>query len=491
MTTFVQAAMGTPRISNPTRAYTRTENGMRTPVSSMSANVDLFAQLGAARGKNLTRLFESAFQENPDIAMRILQYARDIREGQGERKFFRDILLHLEAVRPDILLDSHVLSNIPALGRFDDLLIFTNAEVKAKAFAIIRDALKAENGLAAKWMPRKGPVAAELRAFLGLTPKGYRKTLVNLTNVVETKMCARQWDTINFSHVPSQAMSRYMTAFHRNAPVAFEAFKAELRKDPKDRTKSVKVNAGAVYPYTPIKMLTARTYGYYGQEVTDNRVVANEMWKNLPDFLAGSEGKILPIVDVSGSMVTKVAEDGATALDVAVSLGLYVSERNPNPAFKDVFMTFSTRPQFVKTQGTLSERINQMITSSWQMTTNLHAAFDLLLSRALEHNLPQSAMPEMLLIMSDMQFNQCNRHDDTALQMVRRKYEAAGYAMPRVVFWNIAEKGGKPARASERDVALVGGFSPSILKSLLTADIDKFTPEGVMLNTVNIERYNW
>ena len=94
---------------------------------------------------------------------------------------------------------------------------------------MLGDALRASNGLAAKWTPRKGQVASEIRAFFGMSPKQYRKSLVALTKVVETQMCANDWDNINFSHVPSQAARLYKKAFNRHTPL-FAEYVARLVK---------------------------------------------------------------------------------------------------------------------------------------------------------------------------------------------------------------------------------------------------------------------
>ena len=132
-----------------------------------------------------------------------------------------------------------------------------------------------------------------------------------------------------------------------------------------------------------------------------------------------------------------------------------------------------------------------MARSEWGMSTNLHAAFDKILRVAVRNNVPEAEMPAVLLILSDMQFNACARFDDTAMQMIRRKYEAAGYTMPNIVFWNLNDKGDKPVRFGEKGVALVSGFSPAIMKSVLASDLDKFTPESVMLKALMVDRYNW
>ena len=164
----------------------RTENGMKARKSTANACVDLFFAIGASRGKNIIPQFTAAFVENDDLALRIAAWARDARGGAGEREVFRQILTHLETANPEAA--AKLLAKVPELGRFDDLLIFKTKPMKDKAYTLLGDALRARNGLAAKWTPRKGEVAAEIRKFFGMTPKQYRKTLVGMTNVVETAM---------------------------------------------------------------------------------------------------------------------------------------------------------------------------------------------------------------------------------------------------------------------------------------------------------------
>jgi hypothetical protein len=100
-------------------------------------------------------------------------------------------------------------------------------------------------------------------------------------------------------------------------------------------------------------------------------------------------------------------------------------------------------------------------------------------------------MPEILLILSDMQFDQCARFDDSALQMIGRKFADAGYAMPKIVFWNLNAHDNVPAKSNEQGVALISGFSPAIMKSVLCGDLDQFTPEAIMRKAGMIDRYNY
>jgi hypothetical protein len=461
----------------------RTENGMKARKSTSDACVDLFFKIGAMRGKDVTKEFVAAYVEDKDIALRIAQHARDARGGAGERKIFRDILVHLEKHDPEAA--KALLAKVPELGRWDDIFVFKSQELKAAAYTMLGDALREKNGLAAKWTPRQGPIAVEVRKFFGMSPKFYRKSLVEMTKVVETQMCAKDWSNINFSHVPSVAAARYKKAFNRNT-VAYAAYVASLVKgeDPK-----VKVNAGAVYPYDVLKGLSNQ---YFSKNYDKTELdLITKQWEALPNFI--SDANVLALVDVSGSMSTPVGgfKSGSqvTCMDVAISLGLYVADKNKGK-FKDTFLTFSSKPELLHLKGDIVQKVQQMSKSNWDMSTNLHAALDKVLSTAVNGNVPQEEMPSMLLIMSDMQFNQCIKFDDTAMQMMERKYKTSGYEMPQVVFWNLNAKDSVPVSADASGVALVSGFSPSILKAVLSANMDDFSPRGIMMKALMVPRYD-
>jgi hypothetical protein len=453
----------------------RTENGMKARKSTASKNTDLFFKIGASRGKNIIPEFVGAYVENADHALRIAQWARDVREGSGERKLFRDILLYLG--ENDKEAAKALLRKVPLLGRWDDVLVeFSDVELRNYAHELIRVALSSavNDGLCAKWMPRKGPRALELRNYLGWTPKYYRKRLVELTKVVETQMCAKDWDNINFSHVPSLASSRYKKAFNRHTPKYGEYIAKLVSGD-----KSVKVNAGAVYPYDVLKGLSRGRF----KGVEKDHIIAQ--WDALPNYVG--DASILPMVDVSGSMTTPVAGE-VSAMDVAVSLGLYLADKNKG-VFKDTFLTFTSHPELMTLKGNVIQKITQMV-GAVGYDTNLHAAFDKVLDVATKNKVPQSDMPEMILILSDMQFNCCGRYDDSAIQMIERKYSEAGYNVPKVVFWNINSYDNVPVAYNKEGVALVSGFSPAIVRSVLSAQADSFTPEKIMLDTIIKTRYD-
>lgn len=470
MTTFAQAVQ---------TQETRTTNGMRAHVGTGQACVDLFYKIGALRNGDPIQPFVAAFAENEDLALRILQWARDVRGGAGEREVFRKILSYLDKRHPSVA--SKLIKKIPEIGRWDDIFVLTNKELKAQAFTMLGDALRAQNGLAAKWTPRKGPVANEIRQFFGMTPKQYRKSLVALTNVVEQQMCAKKWDDINFSHVPSVAASRYKKAFLRNAPVAYQAYVAALVKgDP-----SVKINANAIFPHDVLKdILQGGSVMSKPQTILD---AITAQWNALPNYVEDSP--VLALVDVSGSMACSAGKNtGVTCHQVALSLGLYVADKNKGP-FKDTFLTFSHNPELMHLKGNIVQKLEQMNRSNWDMGTNVIAAFDKILSVAVKGNVADADMPKTLLIMSDMQFNQCVRFDRTAMQALEQEYAAAGYKVPQVVFWNLQDKGTVPVTSDKSGAALVSGFSPAILGQILGSSED-FSPEGIMLKAIMIDRYS-
>ena len=478
MTTFVEAVQN---------QEARTENGMKARQSTANACVDLYFKLGAMRGQNVVKEFVAAFVEDKDLAVRIAQHARDARGGAGERKIFRDILSWLE--KNDPRYAKALLRKVPEIGRWDDIFVLQTQELKTEAYTMLGNALRDRNGLAAKWTPRQGPIAVELRKFFGMSPKFYRKSLVNLTKVVEQQMCAKDWDNINFSHVPSVAAARYKKAFNRNT-TKYAEYVAELVKDPKDRTVDVKVNAGAVYPYDVIKGAFSLRF-----EVNFNQIeldLVTKQWEALPNYVG--DANVLALVDVSGSMTCPVGGYGSgssvTCIDIAVSLGLYVAEKNKGK-FKDTFLTFSHDPELLHLKGNILQKMQQMNRSKWEMSTNLHAAMNKILATAKNSNVPQDEMPAMLLIMSDMQFDACTDFDHSAMQMIEAKYRAAGYEVPKIVFWNLNAKDNMPVKFDKSGVALVSGFSPSILKAVLAADMEEFTPTAIMRKAVCVPRYDY
>lgn len=458
-----------------THKDTFTENGMPTNSTSGNPVVDLFFAMGASRTLpevEIQKMFARAYAYNKQLAVRAMFYNRDVRGGQGERRSFRAMLKWLADTDPEMA--KRVLRFVPEYGRWDDLFTVFDTEVGDIAIEMIRFSLLQKNALCAKWMPREGKkgfaeYGYRIMKSMGLTPRKYRKMLTSATKVVESKMCANQWWQIEYEHVPSVAHAKYRKAFGKHEPTRYVEYLHSVEKGEK------KINAGAIFPHT----IVAKAFDAYGSLSKTERMAMNAQWKALPNYV--KDMSFIPVCDVSGSM------DGEP-MDVAVSLSIYLAERNKS-AFKDMFFTFSEKPQLVKIEGEdVCDKAWSIARSSWSMNTNLEAVFNLMLDRAVQFGIPEKDMPEAIIILSDMQFDECvHEPNDDVYDMISRKYESAGYRMPVVVFWCLRKSEGVPVAFDKHGTALVSGFSPSIMQSILGGEMN---PISIMLKTLNSPRYS-
>lgn len=460
----------------------RTENGMPTHSSSGDKVLNLFYRQGGARAlaeQVLRTDFAEAYGEDKLLALKAAFYNRDIRGGQGERRSFRVFFKYLCDQAPDVANAN--IPNVPFYGRWDDLFVAVGTRVEENALAFYAAALLAGDELAAKWAPREGKadarIADVLRRFMQLSWKDYRKLLAGNSKTIEQLMCAKQWTQIDYSRVPSQAAFRYRKAFLKRDVTRYQDYLKRLASGDTE----VKVNAAAVHPHEIVRLFLN------GQAAVPELLEAQ--WKALPNFVPEGES-FLPVCDSSGSMTL----NGGLPIEVSVALGLYLAERNKGP-FKDAFITFSERPELLVLRAPdLASRVAQVRTAPWGNNTNLEATFRMILQKAVAAGLSQEDMPKNLLILSDMQFDRCVHGADTnALAMIDRMYAQAGYKRPNIIFWNLRTSAGIPAKKDQSGTALVSGFSPSIMQSLLGGkEVEPEpdpTPYEVMLKTLNTERY--
>lgn len=476
--------------------FTTTEKGAKTNKSTLNDVLDWFGAGGALRQRDeasIINLFSKAFAQDRLLAMKVLCYFRDIREGQGERKTFQVIMKWLANNYPEIAKKNII--NVPFYGRFDDLYALVGTPLEKDVFYFFQTQLKEDLrnlkekktvSLLAKWLKSENTSSAESRRLgaltrtaFGLSSKRYRQILSKLRayiDVLEVKMCAGEWTSIDFERVPSKASLNYRKAFGKHDQDRYAAYLKSVEKG------EAKINASAVYPYEILRALVGS--GMRNTPSTQEILAADLQWKAMPNWMGENEHLGMVICDVSGSM-----NSGVPNILVAISLAIYFAERNRG-AFKDTWMTFSETPSFETLKGsTLFEKYQNISKDNWGMTTNLQSAFDSILNTAIKNKVPRKDMPSALYIVSDMEFDQaCHRNDKTNLEVIREKYENAGYKMPRVIWWNVASRNDQfPIRMDESGMAMVSGCSPSILKSLLSAK--SFDPMSIVYETVNKPRY--
>jgi hypothetical protein len=465
---------------------THTENGAFAYKSTKSYVLDLFSMGGAFRNRTdeeVAQLFSKAFAENPLLAMKVLFYLRDVRGGQGERRFFRIVLKHLAFHVPEALRKN--LHLVPEFGRWDDLwVLLEDRNFKYEVANLVRRQLVKDKhsdnpSLLAKWMPSENAssyttkkYAKILREHYGVTPRQYRKLLSELRkriSLVETKLTEKNYEAIQYDKLPSKAGMIYRNAFLRNDEERYLDFLDSLSSGAK------KVNSATLYPYE----ITSKAMRDCSREDIQ---LLDGMWNNLPDYIGDKKENSIAVVDVSGSMIGR-------PMEVAISIGLYLAERNKG-VFHNNFFTFSRRPQLVAVKGSnIVEKVMNMRRADWGYSTNIQSVFQQILDVAVAYNVPQEEMIDKLYIISDMQFNEADSGADAHLfKVMEKKFAQHGYKLPSLVFWNVdARETNTPFTQNDFGVQLVSGFSPSIFTSLMTGEVT--TPYDLMLRTINSERY--
>lgn len=469
---------------------TLTENGAETYATTTDCCLDLFSTIGALRNaesKEIMNRFIRAFAEDRTTALRIAFFARDIRGGLGERRVFRVILKYLALSYPQTMHKN--LRLVPEYGRWDDLMELMNTPCEQEMMRFVQEQLQRDMkaleshehvSLLGKWLPsvnatnpqtlRMGKCVARA---LGLSDAAYRKALSSLRaqiGIVENNLRERDY-TFDYVIQPSRALFKYRKAFENHDHDRYHAFLNEVAQG------KISMHTGALYPYELILPLLS-------EDCTDEAAAPIEVtWNALPDYTDGRNA--LVVVDGSGSMYVDVKPMPAT---IALSLGLYFAQRNSG-AFRNHFITFSQRPQLVEIKGkTLLDQVRHCMSYNEIANTNMEAVFRLILDTAVHNGLKQKDLPETLYIVSDMEFDDCaDGAETTNFENAKALFEAEGYRLPTVVFWNVASRRlQQPVTKNEQGVALVSGASPHLFEMVMGGRVNPYT---FMIDTISSKRY--
>lgn len=481
---------------NTENAKTKTWNGADALNTTGSKCLDFFGLIGSCRNVHPLKkctLFDEAFNESPDDAMKLLFYARDIRGGYGERDAFNQIFAHLAETHSDSVIKN--IPNVMEFGRAKDLytLIGTPAETAMWEYIKMQFNEDVENmknhkpvSLLAKWLAtpnasskktsKLGVLTAHKIGYTKNQMAEYRKTLSALRTyikVVEKDMSANEWKNIDYSIVPSNCMLKNKNAFIRHDKDRYNEFINN-------------VNSGKTTMHmntvTPVDIMSKVLKG-------DNSVEINTMWKSLPQV----DTNALVVCDTSGSMFGSRYKNVVSPITVAIALSIYFAQHNVD-GFKNKFFTFSNTPHLVSIKGdTLLQQYNSIINSDWGMSTNLEAVFDKILKIGIQYNIADKDMPKSILVISDMQINpyvcrQFKKGDITFTNSLKQKFASQGYTLPTIIYWNVnAQNPTFHATATSNGVMFVSGYSTNIMKQVME-NIGK-TPMDLMNTVLTSDRY--
>lgn len=475
-----------------------TQNSDLTYSSTLNMLADMFAFGAAYRGRSdedCILLFKNAFEQNETLALKCLFYLRDVRGGQGERRFFRVCYHwlaneHTEAARRN-------MQYLVEYGRWDDFYCLVNTSLETEMFEFLKYQLALDvscqtPSLLAKWLKSENCASADSRALgaktrkaFGMTSKQYRKTLSILRErirVLERLMSQNRWEEIEFDKIPSKAGLKYRNAFARR-----DILKARYEAFAKD--KNTKVNAGVLNPCDVV----AQARKEYNVSIdTASRVMVNKYWDNLTDYFKGAVFDGVAVVDTSGSM-TWGYNNTIKPIDVAIALGMYCGEKcGLDSPWYNNYITFSRQARLVPIKGVdFVDKVRRIEDANLCENTNIESVFDLILSLAVKNNVPDSEMPKNIVIISDMEFDTATDSwfDDFGLLAVMEKcmekYACAGYTLPHLVFWNVNAMQDNIPMRDNGNVTFVSGYSSVLFEQIMAGK----TGLDLILEKLNGERY--
>ena len=473
--------------------FTRTENGAVALKTTSDARLDLFGVIGSLRGAEkvrIERLFSEAYHEDPLFATRIAFYARDVRGGLGERETFRTIIRYMAKMHPEALRPN--LDLIGVYGRYDDLYCLIGTPLENEMWEAMKAQFEEDRrslgegnvvSLLAKWIKTADASSAKTRELGILTARklGYSvyefkrivRALRRRIGITEALMSAGRWDEIQYSAVPSRAMMIYRRAFERHDRERYEKFINRAVSGEE------KIHAATLYPYDIVEKVMSMRGSFYGYKVIEDPALEAQ-WRQLPDYVEPGTNALV-IADTSGSMHGR-------PLATSVGLAVYFAERN-HGEFHNMFMSFSGSSSIQVLRGkTLAQKINSIDMNDWENNTNLQAAFKHVLDIAIRNHVSPEDMPKSLIVISDMEIDNCGDRQWTFYEKMEEAFRRLGYQIPNIVFWNVASRHDVfHADKKRKGVQLVSGQSASVFRQVMQTV--GMTPVEAMEKIINSERY--
>lgn len=482
-----------------------TENGAIGFHTTTRPLLDLNFMVSSLRNRSeefIQQAFVRAYYDSPKYAVKWLFFLRDIEKGLGERRTFRICLKYLAFSHPDIA--TAVMELTPKYGRYDDLLVFLDTPLCRTVCSLLKKQLNKDLeamqsgkpvSLLAKWLPGNNTSSKESRRhaailtrFFHMTDRQYRKSLSSLRSyldVCEVKMSASRWSELDYDKIPAKANLKYENAFERhdfNGRVEYLK-KTYLEKDT--------LHTKGIMPHEILHRIMGP--GLYCS--CKNDLLAELMWQKI--IAEGFENNFglddcIVVADGSGSMFCPVSgEKGVMAIEVCNALAIYFAEQLQG-IFHNKAITFSMRPQFIDLEKgrSLKEKLEIMLSHNECANTNIEAVFDLLLQMAVSKQVPSKEIPKQVLILSDMEFDcAAGSPDQNLFARISEKYAAAGYQIPRLIFWNLCGRSDTiPMVENGNGLCLLSGFSQNAIQ--IANSKKSCDPYANLIRVLNSPRYD-
>ena len=482
------------------------------PLVSMRAMVDLVIlcfQTRNCRGGKGEKLifynfFERLYREYPNTILATLPLI-------SHYGYYKDFFMLLERLNsPESQNDQQVQLREAIINLIKDDIRKDEENLNIYESDNSNDATKKtlKISLLAKYMPRKnGHFSKGSNKWIyehlknALYPEchnaseQYRKLISRLSlalEIPEIYMCAKRYHEIEFGKVASRCMNKFSKAFlnEKKGQTLLPSEEETGNRFPEleDRVqarqnlkallvdqKMTKLNGKQLQPHEIVKIFMYRAVSsleelVYTKQWDSIREGVLESLQSIEGNSAGVDlGKLVPLVDVSGSM-------SGIPMEVAIAMGILVSEVN-HRSFRNRMITFSSNPEWVVLpEGcNIRAKVSTAREAPWGFDTNFVAAMDLILEIVEKERLPKEEIPN-LIVFSDMQFNAADPRS-TMHEQIKARFAEVGnricgepYEPPMIIYWNLRATLGNAAKADEGNVMLLSGFSPSLLKLVLSGE---------------------
>ena len=338
----------------------------------------------------------------------------------------------------------------------------------------------------------------------------YRKLLAKLNTKIDTlqiKQCGKKWSDIDFNKVTSISIANQKKAFlnvtkdsqkrsdEEDRIVCAKHFKEHIQSAVKDKNKEVKGKRVGLTSFTSqaLELIESRRNVIMNNESYETECdLLNSQWRD-NSSQNGKLGKIIAMVDVSGSM------DGEP-LHAAIALGIRVAEKS---LLGKRVMTFSHKPHWINLEhkDNFVDMVAEVNNAGFGLNTDFHAALDLILNAIVEAKMPSEDVEDMVLaIFSDMQIDEGDDCDKKVLyDTMKAKYAQAGikvngkpYNPPHILFWNLRSTSGFPVLSSQPNTSMMAGFSPALLNLFCSEGLESLqtcTPWSLLVKSLSLDRY--
>jgi hypothetical protein len=348
----------------------------------------------------------------------------------------------------------------------------------------------------------------------------YRKRCSVLTpfcRPTESRLCAKNFEDLVPSEMPGRALQKYTKAL-LNKPVPGEHGRKVPSTDPDRialaerfaehfaraaRGEAKVKGADTVFPHELVKKVWLHHKGASILSVDELNAIEAQ-WNSIvaPFKASGRLGRMVAMSDLSSSM------EADHAFVVSLALGLIIAECNTGH-FRDSLFTFHTDPTFHRfTTRDLVSRVAECMALPWGGSTDFQKCYNLMLDQMTQARVLEGEEPTDLVCLTDMGFDSAVPQDygyagraggehETHFQILQKAWVSRARTMaqnwrcPRLVCWNLrAQYKDFQATAREEGVVMISGWSPSMLKALITSGFDAFTPAAMLRAILDAPRYD-